>query len=56
MAYRRLMYPNGARGPEEKEGIHVRVIEKMTASTDEEVLDECGIAPEADFSPDEHGE
>ena len=28
----------------------------MTTSTDEEILDEYGIAPEADSSPDKHGE
>ena len=54
VAYRRLIYPSGARGPEDKEAIHIRDIEKMTACTDEEILDEYGIAPDADSSPDEH--
>ena len=57
VAYRRLVYASGARGPEETEATHVRDIEKMTACTDEEILDEYGVAPvvDADSSPDEHG-
>ena len=55
MAYRRMEYPNVARPPEEKKGNYVRDIKTMTASTDEEILDEYGVAPEADSSPDEHG-
>ena len=54
VAYRRLVYKNGVRGPEDKDAIHVRDIEKMTASTDEEILDEYGVAPEEAPSPDEH--
>ena len=54
MAYRRLMYPSGARGPEDKEVIHVRDIKKMTACTNEGILDENGITPDVDSSPDEH--
>ena len=40
VGYRRMVFLNGMRAPEEKEAIHVRVIEKMTAITDEEILDE----------------
>ena len=56
MAYRTLIYLNGTRGQEEKESIYVQDIEKITACTDEEVLDESGVAPESYFSPGKHGE
>ena len=52
--YRRLMYKNGVRGREDKEAIHVRDIEKMTVSTDEEILDEYGVATDETPCPDEH--
>ena len=54
VAYRRLVYTNGARGSEDKDSIYLRDIKKMTACTDEENLDMYGVAPEADFFPDEH--
>ena len=56
VAYRRMVNPNGARAPEVKEGIHVQDVKKMTPSTDEKILDEYGVAPEADSSLDEHDE
>ena len=54
MAYQRLVYTNEARGPENKEAIHVRDIEKMIECTDEEILDKYGVAPEADTCPVAH--
>ena len=48
VAYRRLVYRNGARGHEEREAIHVRDLEKMTAVTDEAILDEYGVSPESE--------
>ena len=56
MAYRRLVYFNSTRGLEDKEAIHVRDVEKMTACTDKEFLDKYVVAPDADMgsSPDEH--
>ena len=42
------------RGPEDKDATYVRDIEKMTVSTDKEILDEYGIAPDEAPSPDEH--
>ena len=46
VAYRRPIYRNGARGPEEREAIHVRDVEKMTAVTDESIIEEYGVSPE----------
>ena len=57
MAYRRLVYAIGTRGPEDTEAIYVRGVEMMTACTDEEILAHYGVAPNADAtsSLDEHG-
>ena len=44
------------RAPNEKDVIHVRDIEKMTAITNEEMLDQFLVGPEKQSSPDEHGE
>jgi hypothetical protein len=38
VAYRRPVYKNGIRGPEEKDAIHIRDVEKMTADTDEDIV------------------
>ena len=54
LAYRRIVYKNGVRGPAHKEAIHVKVIEKITASTDEEILDEYGMALKEAPSHEEH--
>ena len=51
VAYRRPVYANGARGPEEREAIHIRDIEKMTAVTDESIIEKYGVAPN---SGDDH--
>ena len=48
VAYRRLVYANGTRGHEDTEAIHVRNVEKMLACTDEDILDEYGVAPDAE--------
>ena len=45
VAFRRLVYTNGGRGSEDKDEICVRDIEMITACTDEEILDEYGVAP-----------
>ena len=52
VAYRRLVYTNGARGSENEDAIHIRDIEKNTACTDKEILDEYGVAPEGDSCPE----
>ena len=46
VAYRRMIFPNRMRAAEEKETIDVRNIAKMTAITDEEILDEFGVVSE----------
>ena len=51
VAYRRPVYANGARGPEEREVIHIRDIKKMTAVTDESIIEKYGVAPN---SGDDH--
>ena len=43
VGYRRLIYKNGSRGPEEREAIHIRDVEKMTAVMDEQVIEEYDI-------------
>ena len=56
VGFRRLVYKNGTRGPEEKDGIHVRDIEQMTASTDEELLEIYGVLPVAEEETDNAGD
>ena len=48
VAYRRPVYKNGIRGPEEKDAIHIRDGEKMTADTDEDTLLPYGLLPDQD--------
>ena len=48
VAYRRPVYKNGIRGPEEKDAIHIRDVEKMTADTDEDILESYGLLPDQD--------
>ena len=50
MAYRQPVYTNGASGLEEREALHVRDVEKMTAVTDESGLEEYEIAPHDDVN------
>ena len=55
LTYLRLVNKNGVRGPEDKQAIHGRDIEMMTASTDEEILDENDVSRDEAPSLDEHG-
>ena len=54
VAHRRLIYTKGDQGQKDNEACHIREIEKMTVCTNKEILNEYGVAPDADSSPDEY--
>ena len=43
IAYRPSANDNGARCPEERDVMHVRDVEKITAATDENMIDEVAM-------------
>ena len=51
-----MVFPNEMRFAEEKEAIHIRDIDKVTAFSDKEIQDEFEVLPKKQSGLDEHSQ